>query len=130
MIRKVKAKVAENPAAEKALQTTHKIWLAGLGAFAAAQAEGGRLFKQLAKEGASVEAKGFKIANDSIEKTIAVGSGVFAKARGGFETRVVKPVSDKLGQGVAKFGLPARQDIVALTRQVEALAEQVRALRG
>ena len=130
MIRKVKAKVVEHPAAEMAKQTTHKIWLAGLGAFAAAQTEGERVFKGLVKEGASVEAKGLKLANDGIEKTITLGSQVFAKARGGFEARVVKPVSDKLGSGVAKFGLPARHDIVALTRRVEELAEQVRALRA
>ena len=130
MISKVKSKVAQNPVAENVLKSGHQIWLAGLGAFAAAQAEGSKVFKDLVKEGASVEAKGLKLANDGIEKTIAKGSEVFAKVRGAYESRLAQPVERRLGGGLAKFGLPARQDIVTLTRRVEELSQQERALRA
>ncbi len=130
MLKQVKAKVTANPYAENAMNGAHQIWLAGLGAFAAAQAEGGKVFKSLVKEGASVEAKGFKIANDGIEKTIATGSEVFAKVRGAFETKVAQPVNQTVGKGLSRFGLPARNDLVELTQRVEALSQQVRALRS
>lgn len=130
MLKQVKTKVQANPYAETAMNTAHQVWLAGLGAFAAAQTEGGKVFKGLVKEGASVEAKGLKIANDGIEKTIATGSEVFAKVRGAFEARVAQPVNRTMGKGLARFGLPARNDLVVLTKRVEELSQQVRALRA
>jgi poly(hydroxyalkanoate) granule-associated protein len=128
MISKVKAKVATYPAAENVLKSGHQIWLAGLGAFAAAQAEGAKVFKELVKEGAVVESKGIKLANDQIEKTITKASETFAKARGGFQTRLAQPVTTRVNSGLAKFGLPARNDILELSRRVEELSAQVRAL--
>lgn len=130
MLKQVKAKIATHPYAENAINSTRSLWLAGLGAFATVQTEGGRVFNDLVKEGASVEAKGFKMANDGIEKTIATGSQLFAKVREGFETRVAQPMNARVGKGIARFGLPARNDLVVLTQRVEELSQQVRALRA
>lgn len=128
MLNKVKAKVTANPRAELVLKSGHQIWLAGLGAFAAAQAESKKVFKDLVKEGSAVEGKGIKLANDQIEKTIAQASGAFAKARAGFDHRLAKPVQGGLNAGLAKFGLPARNDILELTKRVEELSRQVKTL--
>ncbi len=130
MISKIKSTAANNTVAQNVLHATHRIWLAGLGAFATVQAEGSKVLNDLTKEGASVEAKGLRFANDGIEKAIATTTEVAAKVRGAYQTRIVEPVRQRLGLGAATLGLPARQDIVALTRRVEELSAQVRALRA
>src|SRR6476619_7668529 len=59
------------------MESAQHIWLAGMGAFAKAQEEGGKLFEALVKEGSSLEQKTRKIATGTVgEVRGAVESGV------------------------------------------------------
>ena len=82
-----KAKLKSKPAArtedsgkvagKSIMESAQQIWLAGLGAFAKAQGEGGKLFETLLKEGSNLEQKTRKIATGTVgEVRGAVESGV------------------------------------------------------
>jgi poly(hydroxyalkanoate) granule-associated protein len=79
---KLKAKPAARPEAGKVagksiMESAQQIWLAGLGAFAKAQDEGGKLFETLIREGSSLE-----------QKTRTLATGKVDEVRGAVETGV------------------------------------------
>ena len=49
--------LTENQLASTVKESAQQIWLAGLGAFAKAQEEGGKVFGARAKEGESIQSK-------------------------------------------------------------------------
>jgi poly(hydroxyalkanoate) granule-associated protein len=109
------------------------IWLAGMGAFSRAQAEGGKVFETLIKEGMSLQRKTQGIAEDKIHevagKVSSMAGDVQAKAgqqwdklEGIFEQRTAK--------AMAKLGVPTAQDIDALIKRVDELAAAVARLSG
>ena len=53
--------------AQTVKDSAHQIWLAGLGAFAKAQGEGGKVFDTLMKEGASLQRKTQTSAEEKLE---------------------------------------------------------------
>ena len=57
--------------------SANQIWLAGLGAFAKAQEEGGKIFEALVKEGEAVQDRAKKVADDKFTdvKAKATGNG-------------------------------------------------------
>ena len=63
MLKKAKAELgSERPSeakglAQAVLESSHQIWLAGLGAFAKAQGGGAKVFETLVKQGEGLEAK-------------------------------------------------------------------------
>src|SRR5579871_6586613 len=73
-----KAATAKHPVENKSImESAQHIWLAGLGAFAKAQEEGGKLFEALVREGSSLEQKTRKIATGTVgDVRGAVESGV------------------------------------------------------
>src|SRR3954471_19651055 len=50
------------------MDSAQQIWLAGLGAFVKAQAEGGKLFESLVKEGAALDAKTRKFTDAKVSE--------------------------------------------------------------
>ena len=71
MLKKAKAESTGKHAGEAkdvsqaVLDSSRQIWLAGLGAFARAQAEGTKVFETLVKQGESLESKTRKAASDT-----------------------------------------------------------------
>jgi poly(hydroxyalkanoate) granule-associated protein len=116
--------------------SAQQIWLAGLGAFAKAQEEGGKVFEALVKEGVSLQKKTQAVAEDKISgvtsKVSHVADGITAipakagqqwdKLEGIFEQRVAKAQN--------KLGVPSRKDIDALSRRIDDLAAAVTSLGG
>ena len=51
------AGLLDSPLANTVKDSAQQIWLAGLGAFSKAQAEGGKVFEALVKEGVSLQRK-------------------------------------------------------------------------
>ena len=112
-----------------------KVWLAGLGALATAEEEGGKLFRGLVKKGEIYEKKGkaqFEKLRDRVE-TLADAAKV--RAEGAWE-RVGEKVGEKAGEveerwdekvhGVLrKIGVPSRNEIASLTDRVEKLTAMV-----
>ena len=108
-----------------------EIWLAGMGAFAKAQAEGRQVFETLVKEGTSLQKKTQSAAEerfgDVTSRMTSMAGDVSAKAgqqwdklEGIFEERTAKALK--------RLGVPAAKDLEALSARVEALSAQVERL--
>src|SRR5437763_14587691 len=73
MLKKAKAELGSQHTektkglAKSVLDSSHQIWLAGLGAFAKAQEGGAKLFEGLVKQGEGIEAKTRKVAAEAAE---------------------------------------------------------------
>ena len=113
--------------------SAQQIWLAGMGAFAKAQEEGGKVFEALVKEGVSLQRKTQSVAEDRLGevtgKMSAMAGEVTNKAgaswdklEGIFESRTAK--------ALAKLGVPNGQDLAELNAKVDALSAAVAKLGG
>ena len=110
------------------MESAQQIWLAGLGAFAKAQAEGGRLFDTLVKEGSAIEQKTRQFTGSKVHEVRgAVESGVGAARQRATDTwdRLEKVFEDRVSRSLSRLGVPGRQDMDALAARVEQLARAV-----
>ncbi|MFT3896118.1 MAG: phasin family protein [Thermomonas sp.] len=110
-------------------ESAQQIWLAGVGAFGRAQAEGHKLFEALVKEGLSLEktARGFAggradFVRDAVESHVGQAreraTDTWDKLEKVFEVRVQK--------ALVKLGVPGRDDLADLARRVEGLTAELR----
>lgn len=113
----------------KLLDNAREIWMAGIGAFARAQEEGGRLFERLVREGASIEKKTRSFATgrvdgarDAVENTV---SQVRERATDTWD-RLEKVFEERVSNALTKLGVPGRDDMQALLDRVEELTAEVR----
>lgn len=120
-------KQADKDFKDEIKQNAEKVWLAGLGALAAAEEEGGKLFRGLVKKGESYEKKG--LAHFDKLKAKVEGVAEWARDRaeeawGKVEDKV-ENVEDRFDDRVAvvlrKIGVPSKNEIATLTRRVEEL---------
>lgn len=129
-----KAGAAQTQALGKGImESAQQIWLAGLGAFAKAQAEGGKLFDTLVKEGGAIERKTRKFTDSKVHEVRgAVESGVGAARQRATDTwdRLEKVFEDRVSRSLSRLGVPGRQDMDALAARVEELARAVRQHNG
>lgn len=114
-------------------ESAQQIWLAGMGAFSRAQAEGGKVFEALIQEGMKIQRKTQGIAEEKISEVTgrmtSMAGDVQAKAgqhwdklEGIFEQRTAK--------AMAKLGVPTARDVDALIKRVDELAAAVARLSG
>lgn len=114
-----------NQAVPMMKESAHEIWLAGLGAFALAGEEGGRLFKQLVKRGEGME----KTNKARIEKLTSRAQGLQGEARTAL-TRVTTPIETGMTNAMHRLGVPTRREIQTLTKRVEELTRVVEKSKG
>lgn len=101
-------------------ESAQEIWLAGLGAFALAGEEGGKLFKQLVKRGEGLE----KVNKARIHKLTARAESLRGEARSAV-SRIAAPIENGMTGAMHKLGVPTRSEIQTLTRKVEELTRVV-----
>jgi len=110
--------------------SAQQVWLAGLGALAKAQAEGGKALETLIQDGLAVQRKTQAQTQERMTEATQRLSGVAAelssrasgqwdKLEGLFETRVAKALHH--------MGVPLAADLQALSARIEALEQQVQA---
>jgi poly(hydroxyalkanoate) granule-associated protein len=134
-----KAKLKSKPAArsddsgkvagKSIMDSAQQIWLAGLGAFAKAQGEGGKLFETLLKEGSSLEQKTRKIATGTVgEVRGAVETGVSQVRERTQETwdKLEQVFENRVSRALGKLGIPGRKELDDLVRRVEELNREIR----
>ena len=67
MVKKLKTLAKDDTQLADAVRTSaHQIWQAGLGAFAKAQEEGGRVFSKLVREGTDLQKRTRSMAEDKV----------------------------------------------------------------
>ena len=111
--------------------SSRSIWLAGLGAFSRAQAEGMRMFENLVKQGEALESKTRQAASD----TAAAARGA-AKAKvtevkngvGGTWDKLEQVFEARVGRALSKLGVHSQADVERLAQRVDALSEAVNEL--
>jgi poly(hydroxyalkanoate) granule-associated protein len=143
MVKKLKAmadKKASNPTGllDNALAQTIKdsaqqIWLAGMGAFAKAQAEGTQTFEKLIKDGVSLQKKTQGMAEDKISevtgKMSAMAGEVTSKA-GQHWDKLESIFEQRTAKAMGRLGVPSAKDMTALQARIDKLAAEVARLGG
>jgi poly(hydroxyalkanoate) granule-associated protein len=115
---------AEDPQLRATLrQSAHEIWLAGLGAFAKAQAEGGKVFDALVKEGEHLQSK----VQAPLEQLSTKAEALAQQASRPWE-RLETALDARSQQWLERLGLPSSAAWVALQAEVGRLRQEVDAL--
>ena len=108
--------------------SAQQIWLAGMGAFAKAQEEGGKVFDSLVKEGVSLQKKTQGLAEDKIAEVTgrmsAMADTVTAKAGQNWD-KLETIFEQRTAKAMNKLGVPTAKDVQALTARVDELAAAV-----
>jgi poly(hydroxyalkanoate) granule-associated protein len=114
-------------------ESAQQVWLAGVGAFGRAQAEGGKLFETLVKEGLSLEQTTRKLAGGRVEAVRdAVESTVGQARERATDTwdRLEKVFEERVQRALRRLEVPSREDLGALIDRVDALNSELRRLGG
>lgn len=117
-----KATKQQKPAAGGVTESARQIWLAGLGAFARAQKEGGKVFENLVKQGQQLEAKTRELAGGRVEMLASRATGTLDKLEHVFEERVARALK--------ALGVPTARDVDRLARRVAELDAHVEEMIG
>lgn len=114
-------------------ESAQQIWLAGVGAFGRAQAEGTKLFEGLVKEGLNLEqtARKFAGARTHVVRDVVENRVDQARERA-TDTwdRLEKVFEDRVQRALTKLGVPGRDDLVDLSDRVEELTAELRRQGG
>ncbi len=127
------AKPAAAVSGKSIMESAQQIWLAGLGAFAKAQEQGGAMFETLLKEGSNLEQKTRKLATGKVDDVRdAVESGVTQVRERTQETwdRLEQVFEDRVSRALAKLGVPGKKELDDLLKRVDELNRDVRKLTG
>ena len=114
-------------------ESAQQVWLAGVGAFGRAQAEGSKLFETLVKEGLSLEQVTRKVASGRVDAVRdAVESTVGQARERATDTwdRLEKVFEDRVQRALRRLEVPGRDDLAALVERVDALNAELRKLGG
>jgi poly(hydroxyalkanoate) granule-associated protein len=114
-------------------ESAHQIWLAGMGAFGRAQAEGGKVFETLIKEGMSLQRKTQGIAEDKIQEVTGRMTSMAGdvQARAGQQWDKLETIFEqRTARAMSRLGVPTAKDVEALIQRVDELAAAVASLSG
>ncbi|MEL4889893.1 phasin family protein [Xanthomonas protegens] len=114
-------------------ESAQQVWLAGVGAFGRAQAEGGKLFETLVKEGLSLEQSTRKLAGggvDAVRDAVENRVGQARERAADTWDRLEKVFEDRVQRALRRLEVPSREDLGALIERVDALNGELRHLRG
>ena len=131
---KLKSKVsaaaneAKATSGKSIMESAQQIWLAGMGAFAKAQAEGKQVFEALVKEGVSLQKKTQTVAEEKFgevtSKMTGMADDVTAKA-GQHWGKLESIFEERTAKALKKLGVPSSKDVQALQDRIDALTAQM-----
>lgn len=104
--------------------SAQKVWLAGLGALAIAEEEGGKLFRSLVSKGEKYEKglnKPVERATKKVKGTVKEVRGRAGKTLAGIEAALDRQVTAALH----RVGVPTRKEIADLARKVDRLNKTI-----
>lgn len=122
------ASASASPLSGAIKDSAQQIWLAGLGAFSKAQAEGGKAFETLVKEGLSIQRMTQAVAeeriNEATQRMTNMASDIGSKAAGQWD-KLENIFEDRVAKALNKLGVPSARDIEALIERIDALSAAV-----
>lgn len=123
----------ETTGQEKKLQdelkdSAHRIWLAGLGALAAAEQEGVKVFNRLVDRGRDVETRGKGDFQETVDRAKTHLDQAKTRAESTVEGWGGK-IDEAVTSALHRMGVPTRDEIRTLTQKVEELTAKVEHLR-
>ena len=138
MVKKLKAMADKKKASGSGLfdsalagsvkESAQQIWLAGMGAFAKAQAEGKAGVRRPVKEGATLQKKTQSVAEEKLgdvtSKMTSMADDVTAKA-GKHWDKLESIFEERTAKAMKKLGVPSSKDVQALMDRIDALSAQV-----
>lgn len=119
-LKSLASSVTDNQLTSTIKESTQQIWLAGLGAYAKAQEEGGKIFEALVQEGEALQTRTRQSADEKIAAITDKTTGTWGRLEQVFEDRVAR--------AVASLGIPTRKDIDKLSKRMAELTEVVQQL--
>jgi len=136
--KKVQAKPGVVELATPVVESAREIWLAGLGAFSVAQAEGGKLieqgnklFEKLVSEGGKLEKKSRNLAETAVgDLKGGVESKVSAVRQQAVDNwdKLENIFEERVAGVLSRLGAPTAEDVKQLSARVQTLSDKVAAL--
>lgn len=114
-------------------ESAQQVWLAGVGAFGRAQAEGTKLFETLVKEGLSLEQITRKVAGgkvDAVRDAVENKVGQARERASDTWDRLEKVFEERVQRALRRLEVPSREDLAALIDRVDSLNNELRKLGG
>jgi len=99
-------------------ESSNNIWLAGLGALARAQAEGGRAFEALVKQGLEMQNRTQALAK---ERLAEAAEQMQAQMQAQPWNRLGGIFEERVAQALASMGMPTARQLAELSERVQAL---------
>lgn len=107
-----------------------QVWQAGLGAFAKAQEEGGKVFESLVREGAQIQRRTQAAAEEKMaeaaERMAAMAGDISSRAQGQWG-KLEGIFEERVAQALQRLGVPSAADVQALQARVADLEKQLAA---
>ena len=123
----------DNPIKNAVKDSAQQIWLAGMGAFAKAQAEGNKVFEALVRDGQSLQRKTQNAAEDKISevttKMTDMAGGLSGKATQHWD-KLETIFEERVAKALNRLGVPSAKDVEALMARIDALSASVAKLPG
>src|SRR5471032_647583 len=133
MAKKLKELAEDGELANAVRNSAQQIWQAGLGAFAKAQEEGGRVFTKLVKEGTDLQKRTRSLAEDKVsdvrDTVTGLAEGVSSKAAGSWD-KLEQVFEERVARALGSIGVPTQKDVQTLSKRVEQLSKAVAELSG
>src|SRR5471032_537564 len=133
MAKKLQAKDEDQQLTEAVRSSAQQIWQAGLGAFAKAQEEGGRVFSRLVKDGTDLQKRTRSKAEEKVadvrETVSGLADDIGSKASGSWD-KLEQVFEERVLRALSSIGVPTRKDIDALVQRLDQLSKAVAELSG
>jgi len=124
-----KTKATDMPGSVK--DSAQQIWQAGLAAFTRAQAEGGKAFEALVKEGVGIQRKTQSAAEEKIaeatHKMSSMATDISSKASGQWD-KLETIFEERVAKALNKLGVPSAKDVKVLIARIDELNKAVQKL--
>jgi poly(hydroxyalkanoate) granule-associated protein len=123
---------SDNQLVQTVRDSAQQIWLAGLGAFAKAQEEGGKVFDALVKEGETLHQKTRGLAEGrvaevtgNVSKKAAEFSGRAQSAATETWDKLEQVFEDRVSRSLKRLGVPTAREVESLSRRVDELSAKL-----
>lgn len=118
------AALAEGQLADKVRDSANQIWLAGLGAYAKAEAEGSKLFDALVQDGERLELRTRSYLDRHITSAKDKVDGLRARASGSWN-KVERAFDERVSSALARLNIPSRSDVDEVVARIDDISAEV-----